>query len=853
MEKDIMREMIDLFKPTQTTAATHQKNSILLKRLYENSEPEAFFSVFKKMLNVILSIDKGNKYVEKTIDFIALFCSMLKSKQIEPNDDTVDYVEHPLLSEIFAYLLETSKLHKDIIRFRSCELINKILDQLVGSEVSSDLCEKLEETLLIRLQDPKNVIRQQAVIALHRLQDPHNPQDAIIQQLLHLMNSDSFAKVRLLCIENIAARKDVVNNLIIRIRDVDVNVRLAAYKRLSNFAEYLKISEKRRILHCGFLDSSVKIREYVCTTVIKCWLDHYKGSIFSLMKSVRLDADERDIEKTVTLFEHILSAFFKNKSLTDLSAVLMINKKKLVSLEYLNWEVASYWRIYVQFLNTNDGFEDELDKVLPELVYFCTYIKEYYTHARKEVTTVEFLEQQFILKQLFLIIKTYDFADVANRQCLNSLVYNILEKIVLMSDVTEVVLSQMRVKLNCLLEEQNEAVKQENYMEAERLKHDIEQVNNELRNLKNLQTVPQQQIQKKTDIPTIIKYLDIAAGLLLSPKVTHLTSSLKTLKDDVIQELLIHDNDNVRVKALRCYALCCIVDKHCASNGIHIFSTPIFAYQNGEECDTQTLLICIGAVVDLLRIYGPKLMAASEKEVLSESVDETHERVFAGGTSLTDLIQGLVDLMDDEQYEIQEKAAWGLCQLVLSDRIHSPSLISRLVLKWCSPASDNGESERLTQFIGFTLERVPSVSDSSEQLEEAVLMTVKALALAPKISPLADVNIENISKFMIALCKTSHEGAHIHTNLAQTICCEIKDKPRNRINLILSKMLLLLDIPNDKIIVRDLLKICDQIKDDVNDRLVLNNVVKFVSSLSNMDHTEFFAIEEENEEGSRNM
>lgn len=74
----------------------------------------------------------------------------------------------------------------------------------------------------------------------------------------------------------------------------------------------------------------------------------------------------------------------------------------------------------------------------------------------------------------------------------------------------------------------------------------------------------------------------------------------------------------------------------------------IFAYQNEEECDRQTLIICIRAVIDLLRIYGPQLMAAPGDNALSESMEEAHERVFAGGTSLTDLIQGLVDLMDDE-------------------------------------------------------------------------------------------------------------------------------------------------------------------------------------------------------------
>lgn len=61
----------------------------------------------------------------------------------------------------------------------------------------------------------------------------------------------------------------------------------------------------------------------------------------------------------------------------------------------------------------------------------------------KEETTAEFLEQQYILKQFFLIIKTYDFSDPASRQCLNALVSNILENIILTSDVTELVISTL--------------------------------------------------------------------------------------------------------------------------------------------------------------------------------------------------------------------------------------------------------------------------------------------------------------------------------------------------------------------------------------------------------------------------
>lgn len=78
-----------------------------------------------------------------------------------------------------------------------------------------------------------------------------------------------------------------------------------------------------------------------------------------------------------------------------------------------------------------------------------------------------------------------------------------------------------------------------------------------------------------------------------------------------------------------------------------MFYFQILAYHAEEECDVQTLLIAIGGVVDMLLLYGLDLMAAPDEE-LSETRNEQHRVIFTGGTSLTSIIQGLVDLMDDD-------------------------------------------------------------------------------------------------------------------------------------------------------------------------------------------------------------
>ncbi|CAG9827001.1 unnamed protein product [Diabrotica balteata] len=878
----LKKEICEVFSNCQRTTAVHQRNAIILKQLYQNAKEEEFWRHLRDILSFIL-INENNALSEKILNFFGIFCALLKTNPVqesENSDESIEYSEHPLLMNILLFALKASKVSQDIIRIRSCQIINIILDNLVGVDISISLCEYLEEYLLQRLRDPKNVVRQQAIIALYRLQEPGNPEDEILPEFIRLMNSDTFPKVRQLCVEKIAVRSDVIRYMLIRIRDNDPKVRVAAYKRLAGFPKFLKISEKQQVLCSGFFDKCEEVNEFVKSTLIKSWLDFYDNDILKFMKSLRLDADEKDIKDTIEIFEKVLGVIFEITNRSTLTKTLPLNNKHLVPFEELNWEVASFWRIYVQYLSRNADFGEELENVVPELIYLCKYIKQFYVDMPREVTTVEFLEQQFIIKQLFLMAKCLDVGDVTTRECLNKLIVNILENVVLTRDVVQVIVSnleitkpnpevmtqfvseiisdimypmdieevarvqkerdfkvsQLTIQIIKQKTKQEIAVENQNFMEAERLKHEISILSTELTELKNAQTEQERQptVEKKTDLFTIVKCLDIAYAVLCSTKVTHLTTALRTLKEDFIQELLIHEHDSVRVKAFECYGLCSIVDKDTAVIGIHVFSRPIFAYRSGEECDIQTLLICIAAVVDLLRIYGPQLMASPKTEqALSDSMTEQQEAIFLGGTSLTDIMQGLVDLLNDDQYDIQEQAGRGLCQLVLSNRIISHSLVARLILKWCNPARDN-ESNSLKQIIGFTLQTLPLIPDCMQLLIDSVFITIETIYGAPHESPLADVSIENIAKFLLALCKVSADADHINNKIAETIFKKMIDKPKLKINSLFSKILLLLDVPNGSTCIDDFVKYCDDVRDIIKEKLLINHIIKFTAKLNSV-------------------
>lgn len=122
--------------------------------------------------------------------------------------------------------------------------------------------------------------------------------------------------------------------------------------------------------------------------------------------------------------------------------------------------------------------------------------------------------------------------------------------------------------------EQEQAIINENFTEAAQLKEQIAALQNQLKDLLQEKEM-EQKIAKRTDVPTIIKYLDIACSLLQSPQIREMNGTILSLQNNVILESLIHENETVRAKALRCYALCCIIDKNSAKNGIHIFSTPV--------------------------------------------------------------------------------------------------------------------------------------------------------------------------------------------------------------------------------------------------------------------------------------
>lgn len=115
----------------------------------------------------------------------------------------------------FGFLLDSHDAKDKAVRFRVCQLVNKILNNLDDDAVIDDkLADRIFETMLTRLYDKIPAVRVQAVAAVSRLQDPGDTECAVISTYLSLMSTDSSAEVRRAVLLNIAISAQTLEAII---------------------------------------------------------------------------------------------------------------------------------------------------------------------------------------------------------------------------------------------------------------------------------------------------------------------------------------------------------------------------------------------------------------------------------------------------------------------------------------------------------------------------------------------------------------------------------------------------------------------------------------------------------------
>lgn len=185
------------------------------------------------------------------------------------------------------------------LRFRICQFVNLLLNAL-SSEASldDDLCDSILKYMLERLKDVSATVRVQALTALQRLQIPENPNDPVVRVYQYHLNNDPSPIVRQAVITAIGRNLHTVPFILERFWDVDDKVRRHAYLHMCSYSvRSYKVAQRLTFLEQGINDHSPMVRKVVVNVLIPSWLESYNKNYIDFVGALKLDANDKDIER----------------------------------------------------------------------------------------------------------------------------------------------------------------------------------------------------------------------------------------------------------------------------------------------------------------------------------------------------------------------------------------------------------------------------------------------------------------------------------------------------------------------------------------------------------------------------
>ncbi|XP_049539399.1 condensin complex subunit 3-like [Anopheles darlingi] len=439
-------------QPNQTV---HAKLIRELKGLYATVAHDSFMKSFLQVIKRQMEHEETNEYANNVFMFCATFVA---DPEYSEQSET-----HPVMSSLFDWLLSTIS-YAPLVRFRICQLVNLVLNAL-GSDATLDdsICDKILRYMLERMRDVSQHVRVQAVLALQRLQDPTNPEDAVCRAYIYHLDKDPSPKVRQTIISSLGPNYRSLPHIIDRLWDVDERVRRHTYMQMSSFpVRQYKVAQRLKFLEQGLTDHAESVKKVVRNVMIPQWFESYQQDHIVFIEALKLDADEKEIERFRNTAKMTLLEIFKKSGVKEMGALLKFSEEsKVVPLADLTIERAICWQALLEHQQTTDTGEEE--DYMMELSKLCEYLKQFIentgnaafmmstdgnrtksalaTSTSSSPHTMDKLQQlyfQYILLTLLEIVGMYDYGDEFGRDSL---------KLVLSGILCNEVLFEMNVRL----------------------------------------------------------------------------------------------------------------------------------------------------------------------------------------------------------------------------------------------------------------------------------------------------------------------------------------------------------------------------------------------------------------------
>ncbi|XP_069833553.1 condensin complex subunit 3 [Dendropsophus ebraccatus] len=375
---------------------------------------------------------------------------------------------------------------------------------------------------------------------------------------------------------------------------------------------------------------------------------------------------------------------------------------------------------------------------------------------------------------------------------------------------------------------------------------------------------------EKNDPETLLKCLIMCNELL---KHISLSKGLGGTLNEIIQSLILPGITNVhpsvRNMAVLCIGCCALQNKDFAKQHL----TLLLQISQLDEVKVRTS--ALNSVIDLLLLFGLDIFSkskldsaenpqnnnpgeinesseteeseANNPETIGEPAEpeesdskKTEEEDVEKASAVNAILSLFSEFLDSEIPEIRTETAEGLAKLMFSGRLISSKLLSRLILLWYNPVTE--EDTKLRHCLGvFFPIFAYSCRTNQECFAEALIPTLETLFNAPASSPLADVDVSNVAELLVDLTRPSglkqqtknsqdYQISTIHDNLALKICSEIMKDPTSPDIRIYAKSLCSLELSKE--LAKELLPILDIALEDINDRVCLRALEKVKMQLS---------------------
>ncbi|XP_002709416.1 condensin complex subunit 3 [Oryctolagus cuniculus] len=877
----------EAFQLAQQPHQNQAKLVVALSRTYGTmNDKTVFHEEFIHYLKYAMVIYKREPAVERVIEFAAKFVTSFHQSDMEDDEEEED---GGILNYLFTFLLQSHEANSNAVRFRVCQLINKLLGSMPeNAQIDDHLFDKINEAMLIRLKDKIPNVRIQAVLALSRLQDPKDDECPVIDAYTTLIENDSNPEVRRAVLSCIAPSAKTLPKIVGRTKDVKEAVRKLAYQVLAEKVHMraMSIAQRVMLLQQGLNDRSDAVKHAVKKHLLQGWLRFTEGNILELLHRL-------DVENSSEVAISVLSALFSVTPLNELVGICKNNDgRKLIPVETLTPEIALYWRALCEHLKSKgDEGEEFLEQILPEPVvyaeYLLSYIKSIPVVNEEQKGDFSYIEnlmtKEFIGQQLILIIKSLDTSEEGGRKRLLAILQEILtlpttpislisflvERLlhIIIDDnkrtqiVTEVIseirapivtvgvndpsearkkevkVAEMKVKLIEAKEALENCITLQDFNQASKLKEEIKAL--EDAKIKLLKETEQLEIKEvhieKNDAETLQKCLILCYELLKQMSIsTGIGATMNGIIESLILPGIISVHPVVRNLAVLCLGCCGLQNQDFASKHF------VLLLQVLQIDDVTIKISALKAIFDQLMTFGIEPFKTkkikdlqcegveinSDAEQESEEVEET--------ATVKNVLKLLSDFLDSEVSELRTGAAEGLAKLMFSGLLVSSRILSRLILLWYNPVTE--EDVRLRHCLGVFFPMFAYASRTNQEcFEEAFLPTLQTLANAPASSPLAEIDITNVAELLVDLTRPSglnpqakysqdYQAFTVHDNLAIKICNEILTSPCSPEVRIYTKALNSLELSSN--IAKDLLVLLGEILEEVKDRTCLKALEK---------------------------